>query len=141
MTSNSLHAAVKLRSSSLLMTCCVLVFGSDGMPVEVRALLDNGSTSSFVSECLVQSLRLPHSQHRIPVSGISGSSASSPIQSVANFKIFSTHTNGRKIDLTTIVLSRVWPRGSSARRRYQQGSIFRVLLADAHRVQEFEFHH
>ncbi len=101
------HTAVKLRSSSLLMTCRILVFASDGLPVKVRALLDNGSTSSFVSERLVQSLRLPRSQHRIQVSGISGSSASSPVQSVASFQISSTHANGRKIDLTAIVLPRV----------------------------------
>ena len=47
------NAAVKSRSSSLLMTCRVLVFPPDGSPVEARALLDNGSTSSFVSERLV----------------------------------------------------------------------------------------
>jgi hypothetical protein len=70
--------AVKLRSSSLLMTCSVLIFRSDGLSVEVSALLDNGSTSSFVSERLVQSLRLPRSQHQIQVSSISGSSTSSP---------------------------------------------------------------
>ena len=89
------------------MTCGILVFGSDGLLVKVRALLDNGSTSPFVSKRLVQSLRLPRSQHRIQVSGISGSSASSPVQSVASFQISSTHTNGRKIDLTAIVLPRV----------------------------------
>ena len=50
------NAAVKLRSSSLLMTCRVLVFAADGSSVEARALLDNGSTSSFVSERLVQNL-------------------------------------------------------------------------------------
>ena len=101
------HTAVKLRSSSLLMTCRILVFGSDGLPVKVRALLDNGFTSSFVSACLVQSLRLPRSQHWIQVSGISGSSASSPVHSFASFQISFPHVNGKKIDLTAIVLPRV----------------------------------
>ena len=49
------NAAVKLRSSSLLMTCRVLVFAADGSSVEARALLDNRSTSSFVSEAQASS--------------------------------------------------------------------------------------
>ena len=49
------NAVVKLKSSLLLMTCCVLVFTPDGSSVQVRALLDNGSTSSFVSEHFVPS--------------------------------------------------------------------------------------
>ena len=70
-------------------------------------MLDNGSTSSFVSERLVQSLGLPRSQSNVRVSGIAGSLASSPVQSIANFQISSAHSNGRKIDLTAIVLPKV----------------------------------
>ena len=50
------HADVKLRADTLLMTCGVLIVAPDGSSVEVRALLDNASTASFISECLVQSL-------------------------------------------------------------------------------------
>lgn len=101
------NAAMKLRSSALLMTCHVLVHGNDGTSVEVRVLLDNGSMSSFVSERLVQSLRLPHAQNSIHVCGIAGSLANSSIRSVANFQISSTHSMGRKIDLNAIVLPKV----------------------------------
>ena len=101
------NAAVKLKHSSLLMTCRVLVFAADGSPVEARALLDNASTSSFVSERLVQSLRLTRSHHNVSVSGIAGSLTNSPIQSVANFQISSALSNQRKIDLTAIVLPKV----------------------------------
>ena len=100
-------AAVKVKSSSLLMTCRVLVFAPDGSTIEARALLDNGSTSSFVSERLVQSLRLPRSQHSIRVSGIAGSLVSSAVRSIATFQISSAHSNGRKIDLTAVVLPKV----------------------------------
>ena len=55
----------------------------------------------------MQSLQLPRSQHRIQLSGISGSSASSPVHSVTSFQISSTHVNGRKIHLTAIILPRV----------------------------------
>ena len=89
------------------MTCRVLGFAPDGSTVGARALLNNGSTSSFVSESLVLGLRLPHSQSNVRVSGITGSLASSPVQSVANFQITSAHSNGRKINLTAIVLPKV----------------------------------
>ena len=63
------NTAVKLRSSSLLMTCCILVCAADGTSDEARALLDNRSTSSFISEHLVQTLQLPRSRHdvRVPI--------------------------------------------------------------------------
>ena len=101
------NTAVKLRCSSLLMTCRVVVFAPDGSSVEARALVDNGSTSSFVSERLVQSLRLPRSQHNVWVSGISGFLTSSRVQSIANLQISSTYSNGKKFDLTAIVLPRI----------------------------------
>ena len=80
-------AAVKVRSSLLLMTC------PDGLTIEARALLDNRSTSSFVLERLVQSLRLPCSQRSVRVSGIAGSLVSSAVQSIATFQISSAHSN------------------------------------------------
>ena len=52
------NAAVKLKSSALLMTCLILVAAPNGSLVEVRALLDSASSASFVSECLTQSLGL-----------------------------------------------------------------------------------
>ena len=101
------NAAIKLRSSSLLMTCRVLVFAADGSTVEARALLDNGSTSSFVSERLVQNLRLPCSQQNVHVSGIAGSLASGSVRAISNFQISSIHSKGRKINLTAIVMPKV----------------------------------
>ena len=55
----SSNAAMKLKSNALLMTCHVSVIAPDGSSVEARALLDNASSASFVSERLVQSLSLP----------------------------------------------------------------------------------
>ena len=101
------NAAVKLKSSSLLMTCRVLVFAADGSSVEARALLDNGSTSSFVSQRLVQILRLTCSHQDVCVSGIAGSLASSPVRSVTNFQVSSIHSNGRRLNLTAVVLPKV----------------------------------
>ena len=81
------HTAVKLKSSLLLMTCRVLVSTPDGSSVEARALLDNASSASFVSERLVQSLCLPRTRQSVRVSGIGGLAHDSPIQFISNITI------------------------------------------------------
>ena len=47
---------MKLQSNTLRR---VLITAPDGLSVEARALLDNASSTSFISERLVQSLFLP----------------------------------------------------------------------------------
>ena len=69
------------------MTCKLLVFSPDGSYYEDRPLLDNASSAFFVSECLVQTLRLPHVSHNVCVPGIANVSHKFPIQSIANFQI------------------------------------------------------
>ena len=101
------HTDVNLRSSALLMTCCVLVLAPDGSSMEARALLDNGSSVSFVSERLIQSLGLSHVHRNVRISGIAGSSPRSPLQSIASFQISAVHCNGKKINLTAIVIPKV----------------------------------
>ena len=80
-----LNAAVRLKLSSLLMTCRVLIAAPNGSTMEVRVLLDNASSASFVSERFAQSLSLPRVHQNVRVSGIAGSSPDSPIRSIANF--------------------------------------------------------
>ena len=101
------NTAVKLRSSSLLMTCRVLVTSANGSSEEARALLDNGSSASFITERLAQGLNLPRVHQNVHMSGITGSSPKSPIQSIASLQISPAHYNGRRIDLTAIVVPRV----------------------------------
>ena len=48
-------------SNTLLMTCRVYVEAPDKSTVEARALLDSGSSASFISERLANSLSLPRS--------------------------------------------------------------------------------
>ena len=108
------NTAVKLRSSSLLMTCRVLVDAPDGTPMEARALLDNASSASFISECLVQSLGLPRVHQNVRVSGIAWSSPKTPLQSVANFRISTAHHNGRRINLTAIIVRIIMAGGSTS---------------------------
>ena len=103
----SSNAAVKLQSSSLLMTCRVRVKARDGSFVEARALLDNASSASFVSERLAQLLQLPRSPQSVRVYGIAGSSPRTPIQSVASLRITPLYGSNMEMDLTAIVLPKV----------------------------------
>ena len=82
------------------MTCRVLVTAPDGSSVEARALLDNASSASFVTERLVQTLCIPRVHQNVRVSGIAGSTPKSPIQSIASLQISSARPDGRKIDLS-----------------------------------------
>ena len=98
------NAAVKLKSSALLMTCKVLITSPDGLNVEARALLDNASSASFVSERLVQSLNLPRTRQKFHIFGIAGSSPRSPVQSTANIQVKSMRPKGKVIDNTAIIV-------------------------------------
>ena len=75
--------------------------------MEARALLDNASSASFVSEHLAQILQLPCSPQSIHVCGIAGSSPSNTIQSVASLQITSLYGSSREINLTAIVLQKI----------------------------------
>ena len=101
------NAAMRLKSNALLMTCRVLVIAPDGSSVEARALLDNASSASFVSERLVQSLSLSRVNQHVRVSGIGGLSQRAPIQSISSFQVSPVGPNKRKIGVTAVVVPKV----------------------------------
>lgn len=101
------NASIRLTSNTLLMTCRVRVTTPDGSSVEARALLDNASSASFISERLVQSLSLTRSHQDVRVSGIGGVSHKTPLQSVSSFQISPANNAGRSIQLTAVVVPRV----------------------------------
>ena len=103
----SSNTAVRLKSNALLMTCHVSVLTPDGSSVEARALLDNASSASFVSERLVQSLSLPRFNQHVRVSGIGGVSQRAPIQSVSNFQISPVGPNERRIGISAVIVPKV----------------------------------
>ena len=88
----SSNASMGILPEMLLMTCQVLVKAPDGSKVKARALLDSASTSSFISERLVQGLGIPRSRQRITVYGVAGLSGSSPFKSVATIDILPTNS-------------------------------------------------
>ena len=100
------NTAVKLNSNSLLMTC-VLVSVPDGTSVEARALLDNGSSASFISERLAQSLCLARTKQNIGISGIGGISHGPLTQSLVNFYVSPTKPSQMKVSITAVVVPKV----------------------------------
>ena len=103
-TVGSTPAATALRSNLLLMTCRVLIKAPDGSLTEARALLDNASCASFISERLAQSLSLHRKHVPVSVSGIGGLSKP-PLQSVTTFEVQSL--SGRKIEVIAVIVPKV----------------------------------
>ena len=68
----SSYTATGFATNTLLMTCQVLVHSPDGIALKARALLDSGSSTSFVSDRLAQNLGLPRTSRAIKISGIAG---------------------------------------------------------------------
>lgn len=60
-TTNVQSNTAMLKTSSLLMTCQVMIVSPNGSSMKARALLDSGSSASFVSERMAWSLHLPRS--------------------------------------------------------------------------------
>ena len=106
-TSETSNAAIPLKCKTLLMTCRILVSAPDGTSVEARALLDNASSASFVSERLAQSLRLPRVNQAITVSGIVGLKYKVSAQSVASFQISPTRSSEKTFGISAIVVPKV----------------------------------
>ena len=101
------NTAIQLRSNSLLMTCHILIRAPDGTSVEARALLDNASSASFISERLAQSLRLPRAKQNARISGIAGLSHDSTNQSLTSFSISPVTSSQLKISVTAVVVPKV----------------------------------
>ncbi|XP_071629507.1 uncharacterized protein [Temnothorax longispinosus] len=59
----------------MLATAWVLVSSDKGRQAKVRALLDQGSQSSFVTKTIAQALRASRTKVRAPISGIGGTDA------------------------------------------------------------------
>ena len=100
------NAAIQLKSNILLMTCQVIALSPDGQTTQARVLLDTGSTTSFISEHLANSLNLRRSSQLIRISGIAGSSPESTSHAVVNLSL-SAKFSSEKLNLSAIVLPKV----------------------------------
>ncbi|XP_025155825.1 uncharacterized protein LOC112588859 [Harpegnathos saltator] len=100
---NSLLTATRVRSQShvLLATAIVKVSCASGRSVSVRALLDQGSEVTFISESVAQMLRIKRIRKSVTVSAVGGLNAGT-VHHAADIKI-SSHGNSPTI-VSTIAL-------------------------------------
>lgn len=90
-------------SHILLATAWVTIHASNGRSLSVRALLDQGSESSFVNESVAQTLRLSRERVHTTVSGIGGSKTT-VARSKATFTLSSAHDAKPVLTVTALVL-------------------------------------
>ena len=102
----SAFATMGIRSDLLLMTCRVIVESAEGLKMEARAILDSGSSASFVSERLSQCLHLPHSSQYTRITGVAGLIRNST-HPITTFHVSSIHNPSRKFPVTAVIVSRV----------------------------------
>ncbi len=107
LTANVVSAQVGSGSNTLLMTCQVLIHAPNGSQIRARGLLDTGSSTSFVSQRLVQSLGLQRSSKNLKITGIAGISHNSPLHSISTFYISPTNSPNEKMPVTAVVVPRV----------------------------------
>ena len=86
-SANTAMPTSNFKHLQLLMTCQFLIIGPDGSSLKARALLDSGSSASFVSERVVQTLRLPRIKQNVSVSVMGGASTQINVSSSTQFKI------------------------------------------------------
>ena len=89
----------------LLMTCRVKVTAPDGTTTIARALIDPGSSASFVHERIAQLLRLKRSNKNVSVQGIAGTTT--PTRGSVWFQVSGVEDDAEKIGVEAYVLKNI----------------------------------
>lgn len=89
----------------LLATACIYIDAQDGSRHIIRALLDTGSQSTFISEHLVQKLQLKRNPISIKINGLGESMDLS--RSYVQTTIRSQHNSNSCISISALVISRI----------------------------------
>ena len=105
-TSESTMMHVSISSNILLMTCQVMVETSQGI-VKARALLDTGSSASFITERLAQSLCLRRFTQKARICGIAGIPHSDGKQAVTQFLISSARSPSSRYSVNAFIVPRI----------------------------------
>ena len=87
------------------MTCKVKVTASDGSSTIARALIDPGSSTSFVHERIAQHLRLSRSKKNVMVEGVGG--ITTPTRGSVWFQVSGIEDDAEKIGVEAYVLKKV----------------------------------
>lgn len=115
----------------LLATAIVNVRGSTGEDHQMRALLDKGSESSFISERAAETLNLPRQREKVEIVGLNGVAAGRSKQSIV-MCISDRHGGGFSIQVHALII----PRVTSQLERFSIGAkhnwphISNLVLAD-----------
>lgn len=80
-------------NSVLMVTAEVILSGPNGHQMVARALLDSTSTAPFVTERLVQHLKLLKQKQEITINGIGEAQCSTQNNAVVNINLTSTHSS------------------------------------------------
>jgi len=100
------HHVAEHSSSMLLPTARVLVTDRNEEKQPLRALLDTGSESNFITESAVQMLRLKKRHAQVPITGISAEDAGST-SGIVELQLTSTVDSSWTIKISALVLSRI----------------------------------
>ena len=103
----SVNTVAEVSSNTLLMTCRIRISAPNGSSIEARALLDSGSSTSFISKRLAQLLRLECKKRNITISGVGDLSSKSSVQSITKFSISPINSSASSIEVNALVIPRV----------------------------------
>ena len=99
-------AALSVSEQVLLMTCKVKVTAPNGSSTIARALIDPGSSTSFVHERIAQLLRLPRSKKNVMVEGVGGTTTPTHEDPYGS-RSLALRTMQRRIGVEAYVLKKV----------------------------------
>ena len=101
------HAASVIKPNALLMTCQVLVTANNGLSAKAHALLDAGSSTSFVSERLAKSLHHCRHKQSITVTGIVDITHPGSFHDTTSFQVSTLIGSGKDFDVSAVVIPHV----------------------------------
>lgn len=126
------HPLQTSTSCILLATAQVLIMNEKGRIMKIRALIDQGSEVTLISERAVQTLKLPRSPSSIPLIGV-GEQLSNKTRGMISFKITSLYDNSEAFQISAHNLTKLTsliPSVQITRRSWQH--LDGLPLADPH---------
>ncbi|XP_029178506.1 uncharacterized protein LOC114946224 [Nylanderia fulva] len=124
------QSRTRRRAPALLATAVVRVLSRHDQSSQLRALLDQGSEVSFISESAAQSLKLPRRSAAIPIVGI-GAQRNSVSNGIVQLRIASLYDSSIYFEIDALVLPKLTAYIPPAQLEYKQWPhIQNLQLAD-----------
>lgn len=103
--SHLVSKSAALKTKIILATARVRIYCPQGRHVTVRALLDQGSVSTLISESLAQMLHLPRTRLSLQISGIDNTQ--STVRHAVELRLSPTSTNEPTYSVTALVVNSI----------------------------------